>query len=147
MVMIKRLGHAVEMSCCCEDDKKVEDLMRVAPDVECARVTPLWPANLWTCVRKHKDCCCLLGEGTNCVEKCAEYVHEAMQNDPAEAHPILEGLVAKLEQPVAYWDDARKTETDKHESAVGPPSGRPKPFNPGDDDTSNTKKTYLPNSR
>lgn len=46
MVVIKRLGHAVEMSCCCEDDKKVEDLMGVAPDVECARVAPLWPTNL-----------------------------------------------------------------------------------------------------
>lgn len=122
MVVIKRLGHAVEMSCCCEYNKEVEDLMRVAPNVERTRVAPLWPANR--------------------VEKCAEYVHEAMQNDPAEAHSIFEGLIAKLEQPMAYWDDTRKAQADKHESAVGPPSGRPKPFNPGDDDTSNTKKTY-----
>lgn len=88
----------------------------------------------------------MLGKGTNRVEKCAEYVHEAMQDDPAQAHPVLEGLVAKLDQSVADWDDARKAQTDKHESAVGSPSGRPKPFNPGDDDASNTKKTYLPNS-
>lgn len=46
MVVIKRLGHAVEMSCCCEYDKHVKDLMGVAPDVECARVASLWPANL-----------------------------------------------------------------------------------------------------
>lgn len=122
MVMIKRLSHAVEVSCCCEYNKHVEDLVRVAPDVECARIAPLWPANR--------------------VEKCAEYVHEAMQNNPAEAHPVLEGLIAKLEQPVAYWDDTRKAQTGKHEGAVGSPSRRPKPFNPGDDDTSDTKKTY-----
>lgn len=99
-----------------------------------------------TCVRKHNGCCCRLGERTNRVEKCAENVHEAMQDDPAEAHPVLESLIAKLEQPVTYWDDTRKTETDKHEGAVGSPSGCPESFNPGDDDTSNTKKTYLPNS-
>lgn len=86
-------------------------------------------------------------KGTNRIEKCAEYVHEAMQNDPTEAHPVLEGLIAKLEQSVAYWNDARKAQTDKHEGAVGPPSGSPKSFNPGDDDASKTKETYLPNSR
>lgn len=86
-------------------------------------------------------------KGTNRIEKCAEYVHEAMQNDPAKAHPVLEGLIAKLEQPVAYWDDTREAQTDKHESAVGSPSGRPKSFDPGDDDASKTKKTYLLNSR
>lgn len=46
MVVIKRLGHAVEMSYRGQDDKHVKYLMGVAPDVKCAGIAPFWPASL-----------------------------------------------------------------------------------------------------
>lgn len=46
---------------------------------------------------------------TNRIEDCAKYVHEALQDDPAKAHSIFEGLVAEFEEAVADWDDARET--------------------------------------
>lgn len=45
---------------------------------------------------------------TNRVEDCAEYVQEALQDDPAEAHSIFESLVAEFEEAVADWDDAKE---------------------------------------
>lgn len=46
MVVIKCFCHAVEMRCCCKEDKHVEDLMGAAPYVECAGIASLWPASL-----------------------------------------------------------------------------------------------------
>jgi hypothetical protein len=45
---------------------------------------------------------------TNGIEDCAKYVQEALKHDPAEAHSIFKGLVAKFEEAVADWDNARE---------------------------------------
>lgn len=80
---------------------------------------------------------------TNRIEKCTKDVHEAVQGDPAEAHPIFKRLVAKFEQSVADGDDAREAQAGKHEGAVRPPGGRSELVDPRDDDASNAEKTYL----
>lgn len=80
---------------------------------------------------------------TNRVEDCAKYVHEALQDDPAEAHPIFEGLVAEFEEAVAYGDDAGETEADEHYGAVGSPGGGSEFVDPGDGYASNAEDAYL----
>lgn len=143
MVIVKRLGHAVEVSCCGQHDKHVENLMRMAPDVECARVASLRPASL-SIYAKVSNLYEIHEEGkTNRIEKCTKNVHEPVQYDPAETHPVLERLVAELEQPVADGDDAGQAEADEHEGAVGPPGGRAEFLDPGDDDASYAQETYL----
>jgi hypothetical protein len=46
MMVVKRLGHAIEVSCGGKYDKHVEDLVGVAPDIECARIASLGPTSL-----------------------------------------------------------------------------------------------------
>lgn len=86
MVVIKRFCHAVKVRGRRKEDKHVEYLMGAAPDVKSSRIDSLWPASR--------------------IEDCAKYVHEALQDDPAEAHSIFKRLVAEFEEAVADWDDA-----------------------------------------
>lgn len=80
---------------------------------------------------------------TNRIEDCAKYVHEALQDDPAKAHSIFEGLVAEFEEPVADWDDARETEAGEHHGTVGSPGGGSEFVDPRDGYASNSEDTYL----
>ena len=66
-----------------------------------------------------------------------------MQNDPTEAHHVLEGLVAEAKKPVAYGDNPGEPEADEHEGTVGPPGGCAELLNPGDDDASYAQEAYL----
>lgn len=101
VVVIKRLCHAVEVCCRRKEDKHVEYLMGAAPDVKSSRIDSLWPASR--------------------IKDCTKYVQEALQNNPAKAHFIFESLVAKFKEAVAYGNDARQAQADKHHSTIGSP--------------------------
>lgn len=86
VVVIKRLRHAVQMRRRREDHAEVEDLVRAAPDVESAGITPLRPAGS--------------------VQERAKDVHCAVQDYPAQTHAVLHFRPAVHSQAVDDGDDA-----------------------------------------
>lgn len=122
MMVIKRRCHAVKVRGRRKEDKHVEYLMGAAPDVKSSRIDSLWKASR--------------------IEDCTKYVQEALQDDPAEAHSILESLVAKFEEAVANWDDAREAEADEHDGAVWSPGGGSEFIDPRDGHASHAEDAY-----
>lgn len=86
VVVVKRLRHAVHMRRRCEDHEEVEDLVRAAPDVKGAGITPLRPASS--------------------VQERAKDVHCAVQDYPAQAHAVLHFRPAVHGQAVDDGHDA-----------------------------------------
>lgn len=77
------------------------------------------------------------------VENGAEYVHGALENDPAQAHAIFKVLVAVGPDAMDNGDDAGHTEADEHGGAVRTPGGGAEALNPGHSRAAYSKSTHL----
>lgn len=110
MMIVKRLGHSIKVSHGSQHNKHVEDLVRTPPNVIGSWCAPLRPSS--------------------CVEDGTEDVHDTMEHDPFQAHPILETLEAVDHGPVEDGDDARCAQADEHGGAEGSPFGGAEALDP-----------------
>lgn len=143
VVVVKRLGHAVKVRRRSEQDKHVEDLVGAAPDVEGAREAPLGPSNLLRSADDSRYERSLGRPATHRIEDCAKDVHCALGDDPGDAHPVLQALVAVDGDAVDDGDDAGQAEADEHGGSVRAPSRRAELVDPGDGGASDTEEAYL----
>lgn len=80
---------------------------------------------------------------TYSVEHSTKNVHYALQNDPAQAHAVLEILVAVAANTVKHGNYTGHTKADKHGGAIRAPIRRAEAIDPGYSGASNTKYTHL----
>lgn len=110
MMIVKGLGHAIEVSHGSQHNKHVKNLMRTSPDVIGSWGAPLRPSSG--------------------VEDGTDDVHDAMEDHPFQAHPILETLEAVNHDSVDDGDYARCAQADEHGGAEGSPFGGAEAFDP-----------------
>lgn len=139
VVVVKRLGHAIEVSGSRKDDKDVEDLMRASPDIKHPGSGSLGPASLVRVSQPYTQ----QDEKTYRIKEGTEDIHSTMQGSPAQTHTVLETLYAVDESALDDGDDTRKTETNEHHSSIGPPSRGAETLNPRYNSTAKSKNTNL----
>lgn len=100
-MVVKRLGHTIEVSSSREDDKDVEDLMRASPDIEHSRSGSLGPASLTRVSEQHTQ----QVKKAYRIEESTKYVHSTVQGGPTEAHTVFKALDTIDESALDDGDD------------------------------------------
>ena len=113
-------------------------LMRAAPNVKLFGYASFWPPNLLLLAVIFN-----LGGRAYCIDEGAKDVEKALENHPAQSHPLIQEREAKEVGSVKNWYDTRDPQPDKHEGAVRPPFWCPKMFKPRDNKAAKSKDENL----
>ncbi len=80
---------------------------------------------------------------TDGVEKGAQDIEDALQEDPAQAHALFQVLVAVEGQAVDHGHDSGQTQADEHEGSIGAPFWQAEVLEPRDHEAAQAQQRDL----